>query len=253
MIEFERVLRQIEGGRVFVDQMREFDMQETLTGWKLGLLRLESVWNIARSINDVEKNDLVARIVSLFKKKDQIFSKFAEMSQDEGVSFEEALIQICESVSGLKRLATGLIEIELGETTACLIPSEKEGFVELSLRMKGLSPSKFLVELATDLEMLRRGQDPELRQKNIIAYSWLLDMKKKKTIKILNSLGIGPANGARVFTIDPNDFEAETDSRVIIAAATAVPLANVNVDRFLRTGRLPRVGVLTMNASDFWR
>lgn len=292
MIEVKAIIGKVKDGAGFIESMKDFGLENRLTAWQLGLIRLGEIWEIVRKVEGVRAETLIERVTGLFYTplwggekplatilteqaestnwetaiKYQIYRRFAELAVTGKLPFEESLLALCADeqffplwgVPCLKQLVMGLGKIEPTAPSVCLLPTEDEGLMELSLQPKGFSAAEFLFEVPRDLERLRQSPDEALRQKSIIAYSWLLDGRKKKTEKLLAELNLGPEDGARLTYLDPNEYLAEAEDgphrrRVFLAAATAIPLAGVNVVRFLRFGKFPRVGILEMAAADFWR
>lgn len=298
MVEAESIVRRVNGGARFLSSMEELGLARVVAGWGPSLTRLEEIWGIARAVEGVDQERLVERLTGLFftpawgeclfemrgegtvdqaitqtlekqGRDKQIFAEFSLAAVTGKQEFVGGLIGVCESeelahLGGLYclRQLMGLLGgIDLDAPTAFLLPTDRENVLELSLRPKGLTPAEFLSELADDLVRLKRSGDENLRRQSIVGYSWLLDLtkKKKKTVRALNWLGIGPMQGAEITTVDPNSFFLEGAEnrddwkKILLAATTAIPLAGVNAARFLQSGSLPRISVLEIEAKDFWK
>lgn len=297
MIEAKTVLDRINGGKEFKSAMEEFGgLSERLLILELGIQKLHDVCQTAREVEAQERVYLRGRILALFcphlvagwwagkdgsegrreaisclednitrtsdeMDKLHLYLEFAHLASSEDVSPTDCLVELCNrqknGVRCLKILAEGLFDSALTEPTAFLAPGEKDGFLELSLRPKGLSTAAFLSELSNDLENLRTSDDPRLRKCSIVGYSWLLDPCKQKTTKILDRLGLGARDGSEIVFFDPNeDIDSDDEyerQKISLAAMTAIPLAAVNLARFLRYGRVPRIGRIIVRAEDFWK
>lgn len=297
MIEAKTVLDRINGGKEFKLAMEEFGgLGERLLILELGVQKLLDVCQAVREVEGPERVYLCGRVLALFypdlvagwwagqggvegigeavacleenilntsdeTDKLYLYLEFARLASSGDVSPADRLVELCNNqkngVRCLKILAEGLFESALTEPTAFLTPCEKDGFLELSFRPKGLSPDAFLSELGNDLENLRTSEDPRLGRCSIVGYSWLLDPRKQKTTKMLDRLGLGAKIGSEIVFFDPNEDIACDDEyerrKIALAAMTAISLAPVSLARFLRNGRVPRIGRIIVRAEDFWK